>query len=71
MAEILWFLICLCGAAIVLYFVAWALIAIIEPPARVVKLIYVLAVLILVYLAVVWIPWPSFSGGFGPPRRLR
>jgi len=68
MAEIITFLIWLCMAAIVIYIIVWALISIVQPPARVQQLIYVMAVLILLLIVVMWMPFPSLSN-FGPPRR--
>ena len=68
MAEIIMFLIWLCMAAIVIYIIVWAIISIVQPPARVQQLIYVMAVLILLLIVVMWLPFPSLSN-LGPPRR--
>ncbi len=67
MAEIVMFLIYLCIAAIILYIIVWAIISIMQPPARVQQLIYVLAVLILLYICVAWLPFPTL-GHLAPPR---
>jgi hypothetical protein len=65
MAEILLFLMWLCIYAIAIYFVIWAIIKIVDPPARVVQLLYVLGVLILAYYLVAYFP----AAGLPMPRR--
>lgn len=62
MAEILGFLIWLAIAAIVIYVVIWALGSIIELPAKVAQLLYVIGILILLYYCVMYFPAGSLPG---------
>ena len=56
MSAILLFFIWLALVALVIYVVIWAIQQIVQPPARVIQILYVIGVLILLYYVVAFFP---------------
>jgi len=66
MTAIVGFLIWLAIAAGFIYIVIWAITKIVEPPAKIVQLMYVIGVLLLLYYCLMYFPAGSLPGF--PPR---
>jgi len=62
MTAIVGFLIWLAIAAGFIYIVIWAIAKIVEPPAKIVQLMYVIGILLLLYYCLLYFPAGSLPG---------